>query len=793
MLLLCVTFCRAAGPGDFGLPVGPEGLGEEQRLSGPTIDQLSITAEPAISEASRATHPGETLVIMGVGLEGARLRVWVGDQQFDLDALKGADDRMFVVVPNELPDGKPVPLSTMLVWPTRAGRTGEPIRINAADAWWAWPVRLRADSPGQRVRLFGANLSLPQADARVVLEPPASVGPVIELPVTGSEPFCLDATIPDSLSPGSYKLWAHNGTGGAFGWSGSVQIDVVQKRRAPDAVFRVDDYPGTDTQKIRAACKSARAAGGGILQLSDRTYLLEEMVHIHGEVPIVVRGAGMGQWDNQAQSFLGPGTLVIDQTSTDGDVVWLLSADGAEMHDLTLVSDHAGGSRRHTVRLAGSDQFLKNVRVVNRGPTPIACISVIQPGLAGITLDGCDLHTNRMGVIVNAGTHGVRITDTKVRGYFSAGRGTEADAFVNMGSSRFIVEHCEVTSHARTRGKALSRTCLLYDSGIRDCYLAHNRSIDVGPDPSVEGMARNVGEQYLFHQRGPLGGVYRVVDAGPDWVTLNADVPRMTSGQEDEWVVFIAKGRGLGQYRPVIGGLGDRVELEYPWRVMPDADSVVIIQRAFRRNIVYDNFIDPRPDGSNWPANYKTAGVYFYLGAFNNIVAGNRINHTAVGVGFACDTELPNGWNLVRDNTLSNLRGWAGGAAYIPMFYNEHSRGLDPNGIEAQTHVTSIGNIYRGNTAAGGRAAASVGWLRYNEVRDSQYIPSSDHGITLSVIENNGFLGVDRGVLLSAPASWTLLRANTFGFTTPMGRPAHIYRPNRVPEPLVIDNEEEDR
>jgi hypothetical protein len=50
---------------------------------------------------------------------------------------------------------------------------------------------------------------------------------------------------------------------------------------------------------------------------------------------------------------------------------------------------------------------------------------------------------------------------------------------------------------------------------------------------------------------------------------------------------------------------------------------------------------------------------------------------------------------------------------------------------------------------------------------DDRYVPHPEGGIMLGVVENNTFQDVARGVIVSSPANWSLIRNNQITTTDP--------------------------
>ncbi len=286
-------------PGD--VPEAVAGVKSPGGIGFPRIEGVPAAGAPAIAAISDVTFPDETLVTTGEGLDGAGLRVWAEGTTFHIEPLRALHNRMQAVIPKEAPH------STMLVWPVRDGKAGEPIRVNGATAWWAWPARIEAGSPGATVRVFGKNLRLPSdADPLLVLE--ESGGARERLDVSVSNPYHLGGELPHDLAPGTYRVRAHNGTGGVYGWSEAVEFEVVAPLKLPEAVFRVDDYldaaEGSDRGAVLLAVAAAAENGGGTVKFAARHYRdlaglspARDTIVLPEGVLIVLRGAGMGDYD----------------------------------------------------------------------------------------------------------------------------------------------------------------------------------------------------------------------------------------------------------------------------------------------------------------------------------------------------------------------------------------------------------------------------------------------------------------------------------------------------------------
>lgn len=81
-----------------------------------------------------------------------------------------------------------------------------------------------------------------------------------------------------------------------------------------------------------------------------------------------------------------------------------------------------------------------------------------------------------------------------------------------------------------------------------------------------------------------------------------------------EYYVTVFAGFGQGQTRRVVGRSGERLALDKPWRVAPQAGSVVAIGTMFYQNLIVGNHA---PDGMT--------GVQLWISCVENVVSGNTV------------------------------------------------------------------------------------------------------------------------------------------------------------------------
>jgi hypothetical protein len=821
-------------PAPADVPEAVAGVDSPGGAGLPDIAGAASPDAPAIAAISDVTFPDETLVITGERLDGATLQVWAEGGTFDIRPLRSAANRMQAVVPRD------ASCSTMLVWLVKDGQAGAPIRVNGATAWWAWPPRVEAGSRPATVRVFGKNLRLPTvADPRLVLVDDSGVPRTLKLKT--SNPYSLQADLPDDLKPGIYCVRAHNGTGGVYGWSEAVTFEVVEPLKIPDAVFAVDDYldaaGDSDRGAILLAIEAAVKQGGGIVHFAARHYrdvvgatAQRDTIGLPEGVPIVLRGAGMGgyDWHHDPTTITGTGTLVSSAATHVRHPVFELQGRGQRVEDMTILvqgTAQASGpdmeQRISGINLKGADQRVQRVRLVRSEHCGHWLLMSLTRGTANNEIVDCEFYHAATGIRVMPGSHFTRIANCRMRGHYSQGRSTDANS-VQCDGNHLILENCDFAGLNKTGGKILGRTFLSGNGYMSLAYLAGNRSENVGSHSSVPGIDGNTSEQYLFHVGDRDGGLFRVVQGDPGGVVLEekaasmldqsvvtrpwtTTMDRAGKRRDGDWAMFVAGGRGVGQWRLLSPeSAGENLRVTKPWRVIPDATSTVIVQRVFRNNIIYDNVINPSPDPAE-AEDHKTVGVFWWINCFENITAGNTMKNLGVGVGLSIFSgaergDTANVWNLTRDNIFENMIGGVGDAAPVPVFYSDHHIGDGWAGLQEDfDHWRTVGNIFRGNHGEGTTALAHHGWMRFDEIGAGyrrrgtfeqhghriKYQAGPEKGMVMSVLENNVLLGGRRGILLSAPANWTLLRNNRLEVLDADNVLVEYYGRDQVQQPAV--------
>jgi hypothetical protein len=326
----------------------------------------------------------------------------------------------------------------------------------------------------------------------------------------------------------------------------------------------------------------------------------------------------------------------------------------------------------------------------------------------------------------------------------------------------------------------------------------------------VAGTDQNVGEMILFEGNhrtmyfGPLAG------ADAQGVTLPATLPHTpdarlgsvkreqlahdVDGREtpfwppdvddgtaeppiSEYYVTVFAGPGQGQTRRVASRAGERLLVDRPWRVAPEAGSVVAVGTMFHRNVIVGNRV---PDGMT--------GVQLWISCVENVVAGNTVERQRkpglffYANGSTLASSMPRTWNrgvsplfwnVAEGNRTDTCSDGAlvtsGDAADLPVEFPRALGNVLRHNSFAQSRQSGV--IVTSRKAAAGvadRSASVVGTVvEFNVVRDAPVAFHVAQGADGAVVRRNHAYawqpqqGQAVGFLLADPSARVALEANT--------------------------------
>jgi len=293
----------------------------------PPVDAISpVDAEaPRIAEWTRQGGPGDTLALTAERVAATNALFMVYGERLSSGTRMGietacnlplvAGRECAVTLPENLP-----PHDVYLMWPCNNIGFGEPVPVNAAEAWW---VGFNRVSSGETFYVYGRNLSL---DGGTCWLYNAEKNDWIESKTTN--PYRAEFECPPDWATGTYTLYAHNGHGGKYGWAEAQSITVAAPESFAGTTYNfVTDFNGDPSEaSLDVAAYDAmtgRAKSGDTVIFPAGTFTSTKVWEFQDGIRYI--GAGKGQ-----TIIKGVGPFDI------GDIAIFRQKDRTEVHDMTL-------------------------------------------------------------------------------------------------------------------------------------------------------------------------------------------------------------------------------------------------------------------------------------------------------------------------------------------------------------------------------------------------------------------------------------------------------------------------
>lgn len=551
-------------------------------------------------------------------------------------------------------------------------------RVNLPEIYWAMgvPSPARQSDPSEEVmssaaakgdllRVFGRNFG---ANPELVLR--AADGKEYVVANSFHSEWAISAVIPPALSEGAYTAMVRNEPGNANTGSAPVPVQIVAYRPAAASVLNAQscgvrgDGIHDDSEAIQNCLNRAAKTGPTVVQFAAKTYLLGQSLSIPSHV--YLKGAGQGKTvfrTNMAASpapllegssyfglsgmmidspsvprvlgmeAAGAGHVVIDSvtiTAVDRGAVPKLLPDRATQ--LKLSAALARGDK-DTVNLSGSD-----IRILNS--------TIVSAGRALIL-------TNARGVYLS----GDVITDGPY-GWYSIGNST--DVIFEKSRINGVNDMASGGSYAGT-------------IGISENFYTDSNTYERMPAANGEAFTSDGPGGAYFGTLASIEGTHLQLAGDPNWKN------RSWAGSS----VAILGGRGAGQYRLIQRWSGRDVEIEKPFDIAPDKNSVVTVVPTQRHYILVNNHVTD-----------AGVGLQFYGTIFDSIIADNILTRSGGIFLHAArygDGIQPNLFVQILDNTILRRGTFRGGA--------DNPNVNDPGLLQVQCTPPSLslGIVLRGN------------------------------------------------------------------------------------------------
>ena len=663
---------------------------------------------PQIVWASDPVRPGETLVVMGEGFS-SNCVVELADR---VDAQKWTALQSLQATPQSLKALLPQALK-MDTWACRVrdGGTVSAVEwVNEPEIWW-W----RGDSgnasatPGGWLRVFGKNLCFSK-EARAVLQ--AAGGKAFTLTPQGTSNYAATFKLPADVPAGAYTLRVANGTPGAGGCAKIENLVIHTPEAWKQTVYNIKDFGRNPAQAIIAALKMAETNGGGIVYLPRGRYAMQGALTIPSNT--ILRGEAMALT-----------SLYWPDLETPPDA--LVTGVDFGIESLSLYCQN----HRHVVRVSNKSQrfFANRVRIRancyfmieeaskpfrgRQGPaTHSLCGAAFHLGGSNFEVTDCDIYASKYGVYVINARDGV-IARNLIR---YGGRGYTIESTERLIFEDNLVEGNNLLSIGNDIATFWKNACM-------HLYYANNRVRQMyGADREMMTLDA-AGGAYIGTLASALGSTV-VLAADP---VFKDYAPK----PHTNWVgacIQIMEGKGAGQYRIVQAHSGREWQIDRPWKIVPDAKSLISIAPFRGRNLFINNTFE---DGGPFQ---------LYAASHESIVAGNKGSRMD---GFTVWGLNPHGWGLQ------------------PSWYNQFidNEVLEGNGYGHRS--ATLGTISSDETKLYQGPMIRCTIFRGNILQNNAQIVIN--GATDdTLIENNTLRNSDTGIFVKPSARNTLIRGNGF-------------------------------
>lgn len=609
-------------------------------------------------------------------------------------------------------------------------------RLDSQTAWFANRPRINWFFPAQpaaggELRLLGRNLV--RYDHYVSADPvsPASQGRLVECglfsPETGSRcllrhkggdeylPVVIQAAssyeariwLPESLAPGEYELFVHNGLGGPAGWSDPLAVPISEAVARDERVFSLEAYlqPGRSVDEaFAAALGDLGRNGGGVLELGPRTYALGRTLVLPEHTRL--RGAGSartllmlphhtaGGAEAPFVAITGDGGFSVEDIAIRGVYAPLLicaptflpvTQDEAARGWVAVgLSDRRARNvtiRRcrleqypfhHSMRRKDFDQrgWMKSFGEAGwkqiHGFDHFACIAFKGDGLI---VEDCVIQGGGHAVdmsrtayarisrnVLRAGHYGMAVHGFSRLTWPAGGGGAKIEG---NEMRRIIVEDNDISARSE-----FARNLVSFNFGGDELFIARNHIYGISPNCDSEALMTHLWTARWCQPR--------VRITGP----LSAEILDPSGEVADECLdgawLDVLQGRGMGQVRRICRREGSRIWFDQPWRLPPDETSVIAFTAPslFRNLTMTDNRIES-----------QAVNIILWGSSFDSVIDGNYV---AEGPGITL-------WSM---RLAGDQKVWGGGT-YTLVCNNTMDRGYGSPSTESETLDNAMGFFIR--------------------------------------------------------------------------------------------------
>lgn len=517
----------------------------------------------------------------------------------------------------------------------------EPLFINRPKIKWAQGDEGTESSPGGWMRVCGRNLSAHDGTVILAMENEATGDMTYLQPEKIYDAYSIEYKIPESMAAGKYRLYAHNGFGGANAWSHPLEYEIISKTVWKQATFNVQDYGAVgdgktnDTFAVYEALKAAEKNNGGIVYFPRGRYYITSILNIPRYTTL------KGESNKRTQIFWN------DEQWDIGEVpdYLIYGKDNFAIEDI----DFRGGRSKCIVQSDAYTPTAGNVFIRNCYFSFCSIAKRVEVSGNG---NGMEYFSRLAGeqtggvFMISVGGKNVEVSNNYIYGSYGSMLITNPEGAVirnNLshiqlkgwnaaaGAQKIIVEDNVFI------GQGMGFNTLFKTNGVSDVYYARNDAEQVFLNDR-EVITTDGGESLFFGK--PLG-------VSGTTVLMPENKSNLVNDAYVNYACLIVSGKGKGQYRKIVSNTKNSVELLSPFSIEPDNTSNLVILK----DMSYMYFVDNKLGEAS---NFQMYGL-----SFESVLDSNHFNKTN-GIralsGFIYKTVQPNYYIYIANNTLEG--GW---------------------------------------------------------------------------------------------------------------------------------------
>lgn len=643
---------------------------------------------PVISGITKQADTDRSFIIEGEGFLNAEVKLYAqttsgNGKLYDANIISSTDTNITAIVPADAPYGM------YFVWVVNENGASYPAAVNRTELWWIGRTEVKK---GGELSVYGANLTYNNGEgpSHIYLKTWSSGNryACIPLETVSTDPFKAVVKIPQAVEAGEYEVWASNGHGGKYGFSGPLKVTVTDKAGYKDGIEAFTRGNIVDVTKYGADGTDDKDDYNGInlaisaAQNGDTLYFPAGTYYSSAAIRCDKALYWKGENEGNTVIKVGEGFKKTDRLVT-------IEAFPAAVTNLSFMCDaqnYISGALLY-FRGYGKDPVKDKTNMGSMVDSCIFSSATTSEGTVGIeaqnfinfSVTNCTIEASR--TIALTGMQRVTIRNNDMTGNYMQrpGDGRPLNLFWTVNNIDFsdntARSGCWQKDYIEDGDPVINRFLVIQNhyGESRNVYIAEN-SVNTAGHPHD-----NSGEQILFEngcvklpevdriskdtiyfKRGSIFGSEKPVPEDNKFKKYNDDNEYQNMSLRTSVSVLIVNGKGAGQTRQVKKNIGNAITVDRPWDIQPDNTSVFELAYPMSNTAVYKNYIDALKN-NQFANDNASAGVNCYGPMYDSFIKANTFKNVGNGVVLFGRYDADGNINmvsnvLVDDNSIENTQ-----------------------------------------------------------------------------------------------------------------------------------------